>query len=217
MNIALIDDHQIIVDAIKDILALNPAITEIRTYASAKIFLETSNSFWQPDIIITDLILPGMSGMDLLEELKKRPEKNTPKFIILSSISDVQTIKQAIRLGASGYLSKDTSIVELQEAIQTVTDGGQYISNKLKNSLVNSVFTEEQIVFHLAPREKDVLMLICSGYTVKEVAYKLGLSVHTVQSYHKNIMKKFKVNRTPDLIVFAIQKGLYNPSLHRKS
>ncbi|MFL9483867.1 response regulator transcription factor [Chitinophagaceae bacterium LWZ2-11] len=215
MNIVLIDDHKIVTDAIKNILLLDPAVKEVRTFINGKSFLDSLNDFWLPDIIITDLLLPGITGMELIEEVKKRQLKIIPKIIILSSISDVQTIKQAIRLGAAGYLSKETSIEELQEAIHVIQDGEQYISKKLKNSLVNSVFTEEQIVFHLSPREKDVLALICSGCTIKEAAFKLNLSAHTVQSYHKNIMKKFKVNRTADLIVFTIQKGLYNPTLQQ--
>lgn len=213
MNIALIDDHRMLTDSIKSILSADPVIKEIRTFASAEIYLSSIDSFWQPDIILSDLLMPGITGMDLLEKLAKEHQQKMPKIVVLSSITDVQTIKQAIRTGASGYLSKDTSIEELIEAIHAVNRGEQYIANKLKNSLVNTVFTEEQVVFHLSPREKEVLVLMCSGHTVKEAAFKLKLSTHTVQSYHKNIMKKFKVNRTADLIVFAMQKGLYNPSL----
>lgn len=213
MNIALIDDHRMLTDSIKNVLSLDPAIKEIRTFSTAELFLSDYNSFWQPDIIITDLLMPGITGMDLLEKLAKPGKEPKVKIIVLSSITDVQTIKQAIRAGAAGYLSKDTSIEELTEAIHAVSNGEQYIANKLKNSLINTVFAEEQVVYHLSPREKDVLVLMCSGHTVKEAAFKLNLSVHTVQSYHKNIMKKFKVNRTADLIVFAMQKGLYNPSL----
>ncbi len=215
MNIALIDDHRMLIDSIKNVLLADPAIGEIRIFITAELFLSSQNSFWQPDIIVTDLLMPGgITGLDLLEKIDTlyvTPPK--PRVIVLSSITDVQTIKQAIRLGAAGYLSKDTSIDELTAAIHAVSSGEQYIAAKLKNSLINTVFTEEQVVFHLSPREKDVLELMCSGHTVKEAAFKLHLSVHTVQSYHKNIMKKFKVNRTADLIVFAMQKGLYNPSL----
>ncbi|MBN9299935.1 MAG: response regulator transcription factor [Filimonas sp.] len=211
MDIAFIDDHKILTDSIKNFLSLDEAIQEVRTFDDGKVFLASLNDFWVPDIVITDLLLPGFTGMEMMQELAQKPLKKSPRVIILSSITDVQTIKQAIRLGAAGYLSKGTAIAELQEALHAVYAGEQYISQKLRNSLVNSVFTEEQIVYHLSPREKDVLTLICSGCTVKEAAYKLNLSVHTVQSYHKNIMKKFKVNRTADLIVFSIQKGLYNP------
>lgn len=213
MLIALVDDHRMLTDSIKNVLSLDPAIKEVRTFVSAEMFLTSGSTFWHPDIIITDLLMPGITGMELLEQLGKNEGAAMPKLVVLSSITDVQTIRQAIRMGASGYLSKDTSIEELTEAIHAVYGGEQYIAAKLKNSLINNVFAEEQVVFHLSPREKDVLELMCSGNTVKEAAFKLNLSVHTVQSYHKNIMKKFKVNRTADLIVFAMQKGLYHPAL----
>ncbi|BAV07899.1 DNA-binding response regulator, LuxR family [Filimonas lacunae] len=194
-------------DLLQSILTSDASITEMRTFNKAEDFLHTG---WQPDIIVTDILMPGLSGMELLEIVK---EKNyTSKVLILSGITDVQTIKQAIRSGAAGYLSKNTSLEELTAAIAAIHNCEQYISNKLRNSLLNTVFTEEQVVFHLSPREKDVLELICSGHTVKEAAYKLNLSAHTVHSYHKSIMKKFKVNRTADLIVFAMQKGLYSPT-----
>ncbi len=213
MKIALIDDHQMLTDSIKNILAADPSTQEIRAFSSAEDFLSSALFAWFPDIIITDLLMPGMTGMELLEKIKKTHADANPKIIILSSVTDVQTIRQAIRTGASGYLSKNTSIKELMEGIHAVHNGEQFISHKLRNSLINTVFTEEQVVSYLSPREKDVLNLICSGHTIKEAAYELNLSVHTVQSYHKNIMKKFKVNRTADLIVFAIQKGLYYPPL----
>jgi two-component system invasion response regulator UvrY len=91
-----------------------------------------------------------------------------------------------------------------------VITGGQFISPALEKSLIKSIFTEDQHVFHLSPREKEVLSLVCSGRTIKEMAYDMALSAHTVQTYQKKIMKKFKVNRTADLIVFAIQNGLYH-------
>lgn len=207
MNIALIDDHRMLTDSLKSILTADASIQEIKTFISAEAFLSAG---WHPHIVITDILMPGISGIDLLEKLKDVQYLQC-KTIILSAITDVQTIRQAIRAGAAGYLSKNTSIEELAEGIEAVKNGEQYISARLRNSLLNSVFTEEQVIFHLSPREKDVLELICSGHTVKEAAYKLHLSVHTVHSYQKTIMKKFKVNRTADLIVFAIQKGLYSP------
>lgn len=214
MNIALIDDHQMLTDSIRNILAADPLVQEVRTFTSAEEFLSAALSTWFPDIIITDLLMPGgMTGLELVEKIKQSHARGKFKIIILSSVTDVQVIRQAVKAGVSGYLSKNTSIKELMEAIYAVQAGEQYIAHKLRDSLINHLFTEEQVVSHLSPREKDVLHLICSGHTIKEAAYELSLSVHTVQGYHKNIMKKFKVNRTADLIVYAIQKGLYCPPL----
>lgn len=207
MNIALIDDHQLLTDSLKAVLRAGDNSQNIKTFISADAFLMSS---WHPDIIITDLLMPGTNGIELIEKLRSLSYTNC-KVIILSGVTDAQTIRQAIRAGAAGYISKNTGVEELGECINAVHNGEQYISNRLRNSLLNTLFTEEQVVFHLSHREKEVLDLICSGHTVKEAAYKMQLSVHTVHSYQKTIMKKLKVNRTADLIVFAMQKGLYNP------
>jgi DNA-binding NarL/FixJ family response regulator len=209
MTIALIDDHELIAKAITYMLLKDPGITEVKLFATAPLFLESLDGPWKPDVIITDLLLPVMGGIELLGKIGKIPALSDTKIIVLSSVTDIQTVRYAFKTGAHGYLSKDCSFEELKEALQSVRQGKQYIARKLEPLLVDSVFSEDPIQFHLSPREKNVLDLICSGLTIKEVAAKLDLSVHTVQSYHKNIMKKFKVNRTPDLIKFALEKGLY--------
>lgn len=145
------------------------------------------------------------------------PEKLNPgiKIIVLSSLIDPQTIKQAIRLGTNGYLPKNVSINELLEAIRTVNAGQQYIARDLTQTLINNIFVEEQVVHYLSPREREVLQEICNGLSVKEIAYKLGLSAHTVHAYHRSTMKKLKVTKTTDLIVYAMQNGLYIPPVKR--
>jgi DNA-binding NarL/FixJ family response regulator len=95
-------------------------------------------------------------------------------------------------------------------AVNKVLAGDQYVSSALKRKLSNNLI-EEEFSYHLSPREKDVLRLVCSGRIIKEVAEDLGLSTHTVQSYHKNILQKFNVKRTTDLVRIAIQLGFYNP------
>lgn len=111
----------------------------------------------------------------------------------------------------NGYLSKETSSDELADAILTIYHGETYIGESLRNSLVRSSLSEDKFVFNLSPREKEVLQHVCSGKTIKETAFDMDLSANTVQTYYKAILKKFNLNRTADLIVFAIQNGLYNP------
>ena len=150
-----------------------------------------------------------MTGIDLLTSFKQ--QKRKVKVILLSSITEAQTIRYALRNGASGYLSKDSSIEELADALLTVHNGEAYIGENLRNILIRNSLTEDRFVYSLSPREKEVLIMVCSGKTIKETAYDMDLSVHTVQTYYKTILKKFNVNRTADLIVFAIKNGLYNP------
>lgn len=215
MRIAHIEDHKLLSESVKKILEEKLSFAEIQLYETADIFFERL-PIKSPDIIITDLLMPGMiDGLKLIELCQHKFEVK-PKIIVLSSITDVQTIKQAIRNGAKGYLSKNIPSDELIIAIQEVFNDNQYISAGLRDSLLHTMFVEEQIIFHLSPREKEVLNYVCSGLTIKEIAYNLKLSTHTVQYYHKNVLTKLKLKRTSDLIVFAMQHGLFIPNFDKK-
>jgi DNA-binding NarL/FixJ family response regulator len=212
MVTAIIDDHKMIAEAIKSCLLSQNVASEIFTFNSAQLFFDGIDPGNLPGIIITDLLMPGTNGVELLkayQEFFKSKNKKEYKLIVLSTISDPQTVKMAMRYGADAYLSKESTIEELIEAIHECMRGNKYIGTKLRTNIINNFISDEQIVYHLSPREKDVLQLICSGNTIKEAAYKMNLSVHTVKSYYKNIMKKFNVNRTSDLIIFAVKKGFY--------
>ena len=211
MNIALVDDHLLLTEALRNLLLRMTEVENVVTFSSAEAFLE-SDPLKSPDILIMDLMMNGISGLQLLDICRSTYPKDM-KIVILSSLTDVQTIKQAIRRGANGFLSKSTPLDELKDAIIQINSGKQYIGKTVRESLVNSVFTEEQVVFHLSPREKEVLQKVCSGRTIKEIAFDLKLSAHTVQYYHRSVMDKLKVKRTTDLIVYAMQNGLYIPEV----
>lgn len=214
MLIALVDDHALLTESIKNALLLQPGIDQVKTYNSADIFL-SEKMIPVPDILITDLMMPGTNGLKLVEGVRKMYGEKI-KILILSSINDVQTIKQVIRAGANGYLSKNSSLEELVEAILVINEAKQYIAKSLREAMLNTMFTEEQVIYHLSPREKEVLHKVCSGQTIKEIAYDLNLSIHTVQYYHRIVLGKLKVKRTSDLIVFAMQNGLYIPDIDQK-
>lgn len=212
MKITLIDDHILLSTSLKSLLNSN-GFSDVNQFNKAEDFLsyvKFQSDF--PDVIITDLVMPDMNGLQFLEKIQQQ-YKGKAKIIVLTSMTNVQTIKQVIRAGANGFLSKASTIEELIEAIQYIQTGKQYIERSLRESLLNTVFTEEQIVYHLSPREKKVLQKVCSGLTIKEIAYELNLSAHTVQYYHRNVLAKLKVKRTSDLIVFAMQNGLYIPEI----
>ncbi|MGG9963425.1 response regulator transcription factor [Ferruginibacter sp. SUN106] len=214
MLVALVDDHPLLTESIKNTLLLQPGVGQVKTYNSADIFL-SEKLVPVPDIVITDLMMPGTNGLKLIEAIRKL-NNDKIKILVLSSINDVQTIKQVIRAGANGYLSKASPLEELIEAIFEINEGRQYIAKSLRESMLNTMFTEEQVVYHLSPREKEVLHKVCSGLTIKEIAYDLDLSAHTVQYYHRSVLTKLKVKRTTDLIVFAMQHGLYIPDIDQQ-
>jgi len=210
MNIVLVEELVLLAGALQNWLRQIPGIDDVATYTDGKDFLK-DDSRNPPDVLIIDWMINSMTGMELLDLARATLPKET-KIIVLSTVTDVQTIKHAIRRGANGFLSKtSTSLEEFKESIEQVNAGKQYIGKGIRDTLINSVFTDEQVVLHLSPREKEVLQKVCSGRTIKEIAYDLKLSAHTVQYYHRSVMEKLKVKRTTDLIVYAMQHGLYIP------
>jgi len=205
LNLVLIDDHVLFTQSLSHLLLQFDFIDEIKTYANPEKYLSRDNDK-EPDIIISEIIMPDMSGIELLLELEKKA--GNTKVIILSSVIEIQTIRHAMRNGASGYLPKDTSIEELKEAILTVYYGDPYVGESLRKKLIRNTLIEDQILYKLSPREKEVLNFVFTGKTIKETAFAMHLSPNTVQTYYKSILKKFNLNRTADLIVFAIRNGL---------
>jgi two-component system invasion response regulator UvrY len=208
MNVAIVEDHRIIAEALQRTLKNHPGIKEVKLFLSGDEFLETVDN-WKPQLIISDLLMPGTHGVDVIRAYRARFGKNL-KIIILSSVTSKPTVQLALKQNIDAYLSKSASLDEFITAVNKVLAGDQYVSSALKRKLSNNLI-EEEFSYHLSPREKDVLRLVCSGRIIKEVAEDLGLSTHTVQSYHKNILQKFNVKRTTDLVRIAIQLGFYNP------
>lgn len=207
MNICIIDDHFLLAQSLKSILDPFGKLHDIRLYRTAEDFLEDNFNSWKPDIILSDLLLPGISGMELIEAAKP----TGAKFILLTSVTDAATVREALKKGVNGFLTKDISEEELKEALDQCLMGARYINSSLKDKLVDELFSDNQPSVNLSPRENEMLKLICEGHTPKEIAGKLNLSIYTIQQYNKNMMRKFKVNRTTEMVLLAIKYGLYNP------
>lgn len=204
MTIVIIDDHRFISEAISKILIETQAHYNVSVFNSGFDYLKQKHR--SPDVIITDLIMPQLSGVDLIKTLRK--ENPLTKIIVLSSIAEIGIIKEAINVGANAYLSKEVDLQELLIAINTVLTGTQYIEERLKDKLLTSYITAASFSFQLSAREKEIVKLLCSSLDPKQIADRLNISVHTVYSHQQKIMQKFDVNRTPDLIMFAIKNGL---------
>lgn len=214
MKIALVDDHPLLTQTLRSMLERENRVSEVRTYNGAAAFLEDVHLF-MPDVTITDILMPEMNGIQLLEHCKS-VDCNT-KFIVLTGYTDLHILKQSLENGALGFLSKGSLFEEIMEAIDFAMRGRQYIAKDLKDLFLHSlIMNEQEINTRLTPREKDVLQKVCGGLTLKQTAADLGLSMNTVQYYHKNVMAKLKVKKTADLVVVAMQHGLYIPEPGRR-
>lgn len=206
MNILLIDGQRLFAQGLKSLLGKLPEVQEV--YLSDELHFRTEPVLSEVDMVICGMNAPKMTGFNIIDFIRTRL-RNQPDIIVLSGINDTQTIRQSLRLGANAFISKEADMDELLEGMAEVKAGKRFISRDLRNSLMKNIFSEEEAGYHLSRREREVLSSICDGQTSKQIGEKLGLSHHTVQYYQRNIMKKLKVTRTIDLVVYAIQNGFY--------
>ena len=206
MNILLIDGHRLFSEGLRNVLINLPEIDKV--YISNELCYKMEPYLDTIDMVICDMNEPKMTGFTVIDTVRNSFKENIP-ILVLSGFTDLQTIKQAIRLGANGFISKSTDLSELIEAIYAIRAGKRFISKSLRVNLLNSLYTEETMGYHLSAREQEVLQELCSGRTVKDIAIEMGLSTHTIQYYQRNLMRKLKVSRTVDLIMYAVRNGLY--------
>jgi len=168
----------------------------------------------KPDIIILDIFLPEVSGIEVLASIKQKSPDTMA--LMITHARDEQAIIKAIRAGAKGYLSRNTNISEIIKAIQVVHQGEFWVQRKLVNRFINGDFMSEisaedsrqNKLDTLTPREQDVLRALVKGSTNKEIANELFISEKTVKSHLNQVFKKLNVSRRLEAILSAIKTGL---------
>jgi DNA-binding NarL/FixJ family response regulator len=203
-DIYITDDHPAVVEGIRSLL-FNEKKLHWRGHALTGNACRQFLLLHKIDILLLDINLPDVNGVDLCRELKE----HYPAMIILclSNLNEATYINKMIENGASGYVLKNAGKEELLEAIETVLNGQQYLSFDANLSIQKS--EEEKLKQPvLSNREKEVLRLVAEGYTNAEIAEKLFLSPWTIDSHRKSLMAKLKTKNTAILIRFAIENNL---------
>jgi len=160
----------------------------------------------KPDIAILDISMPGFDGFEILQRIQSQGIKT--KVIFLTMYNDTLTAKKALQSGAAGYVLKDNAFEDLLYAISTVSAGGTFISPSVSKSILKAPANEGKESQILTLRECEVLRLISSGLTNKQIADKLFISVKTVETHRTNIMQKLDVHTIAELVRYAIKVGL---------
>ena len=207
-RILLADDHQIILDGLRDIVESAPEFVVAGNASNGREAI-SAISATQPDLLLMDLNMPGMDGLEALTEIRRRFPKL--KVVILTMYDSVELAKQALSHGANGYLLKENGKVELLTALCQVAAGGQYISEKISRQMQpgEARFQDDfQKKRSLTQRELEILRLIARSYTNKEIADKLFLSELTVQTHRRNLKRKLKAEHTADLVRFAYENRI---------
>ena len=214
IKIILTEDHQLLRDGIKALIASGniEIIGEASTGTELWKLMESA----QPDIILMDISLPDVSGIDLTRTLSERyPEV---KVLILSMFTDESFISQAIKAGAKGYLHKNTTREEMLLAIDTVYSGNEFYSDNiskiiLKSYIDNAKKNGDEINNPneiLSKREIEILKMFADGFINKEIADKLFISIRTVESHKNHIMQKLNLKTQVELVKYAIRHNLIN-------
>jgi len=199
-KIFIVDDHYMVIEGIRSLLQNERSIEWMGHATNAASCLAFLNK-QLPDVILMDINLPDINGIDLCKEVKT---KYPSVFIIgLSTFNQQSFIQKMMDNGASGYLLKNATQEEITSAIETVMKGKTYLSEEASNTLRKENGTN--IV--LTRREKEVLELIADGMTNAEIAQKLFVSVTTVDTHRKNLLAKFDTKNTAALIKIAVSQG----------
>ncbi|AMR33502.1 DNA-binding response regulator [Mucilaginibacter sp. PAMC 26640] len=215
INILIADDHNVIRSGIKALLDKEPTYNVVAEAVDGLSVLELLDSGIKADILLTDISMPGMDGLELVGNL----QANYPqiKSIVLSAHDNEQYVAQAFRAGAAGYLLKSISADELIFAIKHVAKNNQYVASQLSTKILNRMLTVSDRTERVSPhglefseKEVEVLELIAQGYTNQQIADKIFTGKRTVEGYRQGLIDKTGARNTAALVRFAVVNGIIN-------
>lgn len=206
ITVFMVDDHFVVRQGVKQILALFPDVEVIGEAGNGnEMFAALEQRV--PDLLLLDMTLPGLSGVRLIEEVRRR----WPKLpvLMLSMHRDAQVVRSALRAGANGYLTKDSEPAVFSDAIHKVAAGKRYVVPDLAAEMVFDVLDERRSRLDvLSPREREVLEMIVAGNSIVDIADKLNLSAKTVSTHKMRLMQKLNVHNNAELILAANAEGV---------
>ncbi|MES2882285.1 MAG: response regulator transcription factor [Bacteroidota bacterium] len=202
IRIALVDDHQIVIDGLCAVLQEEKSFEIVATASSAQVMLQLLQQR-QVDILLSDIVMEGMNGQQLARQVKQQYPHI--KIIALSMSSVGEVVEEMINdADISGYLLKQTGRQELVTAIEKVYEGGIYFQQQILNELEKQSSLRKQLdAAHLTLREKEIIVLLEKDLSNKEIARHLDISVRTVETHRKNILRKTDTNNLLSLIKWA--------------
>jgi two-component system response regulator NreC len=208
INILLVDDHKVLRDGLRALLESEPDLKVVADVGSGGDGIQAARS-WQPDVIVMDLGLPDMSGLEAIRAI--RQENSFSRIIVLSMHSRREFVLPAIEAGCDGYIPKSSTHTSLLQAIRVVLTGERYLHPKAATALMES-FTHKQTELEqfeaLSDREQDVLRLSAMGYSSREIGDQLIISPKTADTYRQRAMEKLNLIHRSDLIKFAVRAGI---------
>ena len=206
IKLIIADDHELFRKGLAELLRKQDDIKIVKSVGDGLEFMELINSQFEADIVLLDITMPNMDGFQVLKELKTSNSDIKP--IVISMHNDGNYIAKCAKMGAYGYLLKNTDEAELILAIRSVSSGKKYFSAEISEKMINFMSTQSISENVLSNKETEVLGLISKGLTTKEIAEKLFVSSRTIETHRANILKKLEVKNTAELIKKAAKINL---------
>jgi len=207
IRVLVVDDHSVVREGIRHVLEGARGFRVAAEAANGVEALEQAERE-RPDVVLLDLSMPGMSGLELVRQLRARLPDT--RILVLSVHDDREYVLESVRVGAQGYLRKDSSPADIRRAIRVVHAGDSFFSPPVARHLAAAVADRSVTdpMDELTARERDVLIRVARGHTNRQAAAELGISVRTVESHRDSLMRKLGIHTVAGLTRFAIAHGL---------
>ena len=205
-TIVLVDDHAVVRAGVRRLLEQEPLFEVIGEAESGEKAYQIFGEL-KPDVMVMDLSMPGMGGLESIRRILMRYEK--AKILVLSMHEDLSFANQALKLGAKGYLTKNTLADDLVKSIETVSQGDVFLSDEIaKKMAMQSISGNQDPVHELSAREFEIFRLLAEGVDIDAIASTLNISSKTVSNYQTMIKQKLNINTPIELIRYAIKVGV---------
>jgi DNA-binding NarL/FixJ family response regulator len=211
IRIVLVEDHAILREGLKALIEIEPDFDIVGEFGSVEESLEGIRRL-QPDLLLTDLALPGRSGIELLAEIQRLSPLT--RKLVLTAHENEEYIRAALSAGANGYVLKDANSAELMLAIRTVSVGQQFLCKAIASKILSGYLSGDQrpscpaVAQSITEREREVLTRIALGNSNKLIARDLGVSPKTVEKHRSNLMRKLQLHNAAAITMFAIRNGM---------
>ena len=205
-TIVLVDDHAVVRAGVRRLLEQEPLFEVIGEAESGEKAYQIFGEL-KPDVMVMDLSMPGMGGLEGIRRILMRYEK--AKILVLSMHEDLSFANQALKLGAKGYLTKNTLADDLVKSIETVTQGDVFLSDEIEKKMaMQSISGNQDPVHELSAREFEIFRLLAEGLDIDAIASTLNIGSKTVSNYQTMIKQKLNINTPIELIRYAIKVGV---------